>query len=77
MEVGFVILLVKYNYSGDSVPSISLIKQAPKLAADCVCANLQPPGREEKPSFWISKDNVLQLYEIDLSKQQKLVPVKG
>ena len=77
MEAGFVILLVKYQYGEEAMPAITLVKQAPKLMADCICANLQPPGREEKPSFWIAKDNILQLLEIDLTKQQKLVPIKG
>lgn len=59
------------------MPVVTLVKYAPKLIADCICVNLSPPDREEKPSFWISKDNMLQLYEIDLNKPSKLVPVKG
>ena len=45
MEQGLVVLLIKYQYGETAVPTISLIKQAPKLIADCTCANLTPPER--------------------------------
>lgn len=40
MELGLVILLLRYEYGEEAVPAISLVKQAPKLVADCTCANL-------------------------------------
>ena len=59
MEEGLVVLLLKYQYGQEALPSISLIKHAPKLIADCTCANISPPERLELPSFWTSKDNVI------------------
>jgi hypothetical protein len=60
MEEGLVVLMVKYDYSNEgNPPTISLIKHAPKLVADCTCANISPPERLEKPSFWTAKDNMI------------------
>ena len=59
MEVGIVILAVKYTFNKDKAPVISLIKQSPKILADCICANLHPLERDEKPSFWVAKDNIV------------------
>ena len=59
MEVGIVVLSVKYTFNKDKPPTISLVKQSPKIQADCICANLHPLERDEKPSFWAAKDNTI------------------
>jgi len=84
LEQGLVVLSLKYNFQNKStdskkitLPQISLIKQNNKICADCICPNLQPAGKDSNPSFWIARDNWIQLVEIDISKPQKIIPAKS
>jgi hypothetical protein len=84
LEQGVVVLLIKYVIQNDlndqkvSLPQISLIKQNGKVVADCICANLRPSSKQDScPSFWIAKDNWIQLVEIDTSKPQKIIPARS
>lgn len=76
MEEGLVVLSIKYDLGGTELPAISLVKQAPKLLADCICPNTFPLEKKDLPSFWIAKDNWIQLVQIDASKPQKLIQLK-
>lgn len=49
----------------------------PKMLADCICANWYPLEKDDPPSFWMAKDNWIQLVEIDPSKPSKIVPLKS
>ena len=77
MEIGLVILSLKYEYTQSRAPTITLIKNAPKMLADCICPNIYPIDKEGNPCFWMAKDNWIQLIEIDIKKPQKLVPIKS
>jgi len=77
MEVGLVVLLIKYEYNANKAPTISLLKHMPKLCADCICVNLYPLEKSGPPCFWMAKDNWIQLVEIDPKKGQKIVPFKS
>jgi hypothetical protein len=72
MEQGFVFLNLKYSFETKK-PQISLIKQLSKLLADSICANISP-DKLDTPSFWLSKDNFVQLVELDVKKPRKIVP---